>query len=148
MRSGAKPIYESPLGFSFPITYIILATSNLSNAQQSTYTSVSDEEENSGLGMAEIIAIVICGLILLAFLLACYVIIRNAKKRKRMSAAKGAIEMSFDKIGEGNAAVHPSSQQFAVTRTVNRDRTAAPLPDESSQSAGDSASEDSSEYAD
>ena len=35
-----------------------------------------------------------------------------------------------------------------MTRTVNRDRTSAPLAEESSQSPSDSASEDSSEYAD
>ena len=67
---------------------------------------VDEEEGNDGLGMAEIIAIVVCGLIIFAFLFACYVVIRNAQKRKKMTAAKGvakgAKEMSFDKIVDDN----------------------------------------------
>lgn len=62
----------------------------LGNCQSSqSYSAVSEEEVDQsgkdGLGMAEIIAITVCGLIIFAFLLACYVMIRNAQKRRKMS---------------------------------------------------------------
>ena len=38
--------------------------------------------------MAEVIAIVVCGLIILAFVLACCIMLRNAGKRKRMATEK------------------------------------------------------------
>ena len=59
-----------------------------------------EEEDSAGLGMAEIIAIVVCGLIIFAFIFACYIVIRNAKKRKRTTSQKGLNDMSFDKIPE------------------------------------------------
>ena len=55
----------------------------------SSASEVSDEDDDSsGLGMAEVIAIVVCALIGLAFILACVIMIRNANKRKRMAAEK------------------------------------------------------------
>ena len=53
--------------------------------------------------MAEIIAIVVCGLVILAFLLACYVMIRNAQLKKKMNAAvKKSTEMSFDRLDKSD----------------------------------------------
>ena len=48
----------------------------------------NEEGEDEGLGMAEAIAIVVCVLIILAFILACVIMIRNASKRKQMTADK------------------------------------------------------------
>ena len=38
--------------------------------------------------MAEIIAILVCTLIVFAFIMACVIMLRNASKRKRMAAEK------------------------------------------------------------
>ena len=77
-----------------------------------------EKEDSSSIGMAEIIAIVVCGIIIVAFIFACIVFARNAKKRQRMTAAKGVKEMSFDKIDKNS---------FAETRQINRDRTASSM---------------------
>ena len=62
------------------LAFVLLFCISLANAQQNTYNAVSDEEEkgSDGLGMAEVIAIIVCGLIIFAFLLACCVMVRNA----------------------------------------------------------------------
>ena len=49
---------------------------------------VSDDDDSSGLGMAEVIAIIVCILIGFAFILACAIMLRNANKRKKMAAEK------------------------------------------------------------
>ena len=49
---------------------------------------VDEDDDSSGLGMAEVIAIIVCIFIGLAFILACAIMIRNAEKRKRMAAEK------------------------------------------------------------
>ena len=49
---------------------------------------VDEDDDSSGLGMAEVIAIVVCILIGLAFILACAIMLRNADKRKKMAAEK------------------------------------------------------------
>lgn len=52
-------------------------------------SSVSDDADDSGgLGMAEVIAIIVCILIGFAFILACAIMLRNANKRKKMAAEK------------------------------------------------------------
>ena len=63
------------------LAWIIIAT--LTYAEDSAKTS--DEEDEGGLGSAEMIVIAVCSLIVIAFLLSCYVMIRNANKRKRMA---------------------------------------------------------------
>ena len=40
------------------------------------------------MGMAEVIAIVVCVLIASAFIMACVIMLRNANKRKKMAADK------------------------------------------------------------
>ena len=43
----------------------------------------TEKQEEGGLGMAELIAIIVCGLIIVAFLLACIVMVRNSKRKKK-----------------------------------------------------------------
>ena len=55
--------------------------------------------------MAEIIAIAVCGIIVLAFCLVCYIMVRNANKRKKMaSIEKDKEQMQFDRINAKNRA--------------------------------------------
>ena len=51
---------------------------------QSSTTKTSDSSDNEGIGMAEIIAIVVCLLVIAAFILACAVMLRNQTKRRKM----------------------------------------------------------------
>ena len=39
-------------------------------------------EDSEGLGGAELIAIAVCGIVILAFILICIVMIRNAQRKK------------------------------------------------------------------
>ena len=74
--------------YSSRIPITLLSSSmlfNLANSQEeSSYNAAAtanvegEGSEDDGLGMAEIIAIIICGLIICAFLLACCVMVRNA----------------------------------------------------------------------
>ncbi len=47
-------------------------------AQTTNSNSTGKEEEEDGMSLAELIAIIVCGLIVLAFLLMCFIMIRNA----------------------------------------------------------------------
>ncbi len=49
---------------------------------QSTDNNSSGKEDEDGMSLAELIAIIVCGLIVLAFLLMCFIMIRNAQKKK------------------------------------------------------------------
>ena len=58
-----------------------------STSYSTTYNDAGDEEE-SGVGMAEVVAIIVCILLVGAFILVCIIIFRNAKKRKVLEAIK------------------------------------------------------------
>ena len=47
-----------------------------------------EEEKDEGFGMAEAIVIVVCLLVILAFILACVIMIRNTFKRQQMASEK------------------------------------------------------------
>ena len=92
---------------------------NLANSQEkSSYKEAAatanvegeGSEDDDGLGTAEIIAIVVCGLIICAFLLACCVMVRNASKRRSMKEGGAASEMSFDQI--------KNDSSFATTKQI------------------------------
>ena len=52
--------------------------------QQNSYAQ-DDSKDSGGMGLAELIAIIVCGLIVLAFLLMCFIMVRNSQRRKKMS---------------------------------------------------------------
>ena len=65
-----------------------------------------DDSGEEGLGMAELIAIIVCILIVVAFGLGCCVMLRNAKKKQRMEQ-----ERKTKKTGK---------KSFSSTREVSR----------------------------
>ena len=65
--------------------------------------------------MAEVIAIIVCSLIVIAFLLACCVMVRNAQRRKEIDLKKDITKEMDEDDGT-----------FAKTKQVRRDRTAPP----------------------
>ena len=61
---------------------LLLVTNSLAQVNN---TNSDEDDGDSGIGIAEIIAIVVCSLVILVFILACFIIIRNNEKRKRMA---------------------------------------------------------------
>ena len=54
-------------------------------AQNTNTNSSSSTDEEDGLGGAELVAIGVCSLIVIAFCLVCCIMVRNAKKRKSLA---------------------------------------------------------------
>ena len=71
--------------------------------------------------MAELIAIIVCSLIVIAFILVCIIMIRNAQKQRRMVEAA---KIAKDEIARVSAHEESQSKGFAVTQTIqNRSRS-------------------------
>ena len=90
--------------------------------QAQTTSAGSSSDEESGLGGAELVAIGVCSLIVLAFCLVCCIMVRNAKKRKQMALEK---KEQSPRIKQQRLATHSMSEtqirndhSFAATHKV------------------------------
>ena len=124
----------------------------MASAQSSaTYASIAEGEAgDEGIGMAEVIAIVVCAIIICAFCLVCYIMVRNANKRKRMAEEKAREPQQLVAVKKSKTRGHYTQNGQFVTTTgqiKSRRATAATPQVESSEEVSDSEM-DSSEYAD
>lgn len=90
-------------------------------ARAQTTTKEASEDSDGGIGAAEIIAIVVCLLIIFAFILACIVMLRNSAKRKKMTENTDKVQTGkkFDNLAD-------NSRQFVKTRHVRKNTRATP----------------------
>ena len=77
--------------------------------------------------MAEIIAIIVCALIILTFVLACFIMIRNTQKRKNMAALK-AQKTTEDKAFSNKVI---NSRVIAKTNHMRKNTQSTPNQDRS-----------------
>lgn len=72
------------------LTYISLSIIffGVASAQKTTYSESNEDSGSDGMGMAEIVAIAVCALLIGAFILVCIIMFKNGQKRKRIEAAK------------------------------------------------------------
>ena len=61
---------------------LLLVTNSLAQVNN---TNSDEDDDDSGIGIAEIIAIVVCSLVILVFVLSCFIIIRNNERKKRIA---------------------------------------------------------------
>ena len=81
---------------------------------QLTSAQQNNNEESSGLGGAELVAIGVCSLIVIAFCMVCFIMVRNANKRKKLN-------QNTQKLGEGSQRV----PQHSLSDTQARDHSFA-----------------------
>ena len=126
------------------LTVLIAALARQVASQQTYATSETVEDDEGGLGMAEIIAIVVCILIVLAFILVCFIMVRNANKRKDMKeeADNRKKARGVDQTGDMTA-----NESFAVTRQIKNNPKLKPDQESSSEEDSDEEEESESEVS-
>ena len=80
-----SPVREGQATFFNNIAAVICTHLLMTVGRAQTTEADGGGGDSGGIGMAEIIAIMVCTLIILTFALSCVIMLRNASKKKKMA---------------------------------------------------------------